>query len=95
MRASYGCNVVFTLMNSFSTSADTKEFLAKQHSDLMAEPYIELMQVGALETGAAKGVCMHPLVQPIMVWRCEFRHRGGGACGRSGDTMVEGQHAHH
>ena len=29
MRASYDSNVVFTLMNSFSTSADTKEYLAK------------------------------------------------------------------
>ncbi len=54
MRASYGCNVVFTLMNSFSTSADTREFLAKQHSDLLTEPYIELMQVG----DGKWGVCM-------------------------------------
>jgi UTP--glucose-1-phosphate uridylyltransferase/phosphoglucomutase len=35
MRKEYGSQVVFILMNSFSTSADTKEFLAKNHSDLL------------------------------------------------------------
>ncbi|GMH43066.1 hypothetical protein BSKO_10988 [Bryopsis sp. KO-2023] len=43
-RATYKSDVKFILMNSFSTSADTKEFLSKSHGDLLKEPYIELMQ---------------------------------------------------
>lgn len=31
-------------MNSFSTSADTKEHLNKEHSDLIAEEDVELVQ---------------------------------------------------
>eukprot|EP00878_Enallax_costatus_P000468 GHUV01000560.1.p1 GENE.GHUV01000560.1~~GHUV01000560.1.p1 ORF type:complete len:478 (+),score=117.87 GHUV01000560.1:292-1725(+) len=44
MRKEYNSNVKFVLMNSFSTSHDTKEFLSKNHADLLKEPYIELMQ---------------------------------------------------
>ncbi|KAG2486041.1 hypothetical protein HYH03_015248 [Edaphochlamys debaryana] len=44
MRLSYGSNVIFTLMNSFSTSADTRAFLEKAHPELLQEPFIELMQ---------------------------------------------------
>lgn len=44
MRKDYGSNVKFILMDSFSTSDDTREFLARAHSDLLQEPYIELMQ---------------------------------------------------
>eukprot|EP00241_Pyramimonas_parkeae_P015777 CAMPEP_0114282864 /NCGR_PEP_ID=MMETSP0059-20121206/3790_1 /TAXON_ID=36894 /ORGANISM="Pyramimonas parkeae, Strain CCMP726" /LENGTH=500 /DNA_ID=CAMNT_0001403543 /DNA_START=1 /DNA_END=1503 /DNA_ORIENTATION=- len=43
-RESTGANVRFILMNSFSTSDDTKEHLNKEHSDLMAEKDVELMQ---------------------------------------------------
>lgn len=35
MRQEYGSNVKFILMNSFSTSDDTKAFLAKNHADLL------------------------------------------------------------
>ena len=35
MRAAFDRKVVFTLMNSFSTSEDTRAFLAKQHADLL------------------------------------------------------------
>uniref|UniRef100_A0A7S3QLM4 UTP--glucose-1-phosphate uridylyltransferase n=1 Tax=Dunaliella tertiolecta TaxID=3047 RepID=A0A7S3QLM4_DUNTE len=44
MRATYGSKVAFTLMDSFSTSADTRAFLQQRHGDLLQEPYIELMQ---------------------------------------------------
>lgn len=44
MRATFGQQVKFILMNSFSTSEDTKAFLAAKHPDLLAEPDIELMQ---------------------------------------------------
>ena len=36
--------VPFILMNSFSTSDDTKNYLSKEHSDLMAEQDVELVQ---------------------------------------------------
>jgi UDP-N-acetylglucosamine pyrophosphorylase len=35
MRKEYGSAVKFILMNSFSTSEDTRAFLAKQHPDLL------------------------------------------------------------
>ena len=35
MRRAYGCAVPFVLMDSFSTSADTRAFLAKAHGDLL------------------------------------------------------------
>lgn len=43
-RAVYKSDVKFILMNSFSTSADTRAFLAQSHGDLLNEPFIELMQ---------------------------------------------------
>ena len=36
--------VRFVLMNSFSTSKDTKEFLSARHADLLAEDDVELVQ---------------------------------------------------
>lgn len=44
MRAAFDRKVVFILMNSFSTSHDTRAFLAEKHPDLLKEPFIELMQ---------------------------------------------------
>ena len=43
-RAVTGSRVRFILMNSFSTSADTKAFLGREHGALMAEPDVELLQ---------------------------------------------------
>jgi UTP--glucose-1-phosphate uridylyltransferase len=43
-RGAFGSDVKFVLMNSFSTSADTKAFLAAKHADLLAETHIELLQ---------------------------------------------------
>lgn len=37
--------VKFVLMNSFSTSDDTKAFLSTNHDDLLHEPLSELLQV--------------------------------------------------
>lgn len=39
-----GMQVRFILMNSFSTSDDTKEHLRKKHRDLVEEPDSELVQ---------------------------------------------------
>jgi len=44
MRESYGNKVKFMLMNSFSTSKDTLDFLKKNYPDLAAEEGLELMQ---------------------------------------------------
>lgn len=53
LRVKFGSKVRFILMNSFSTSADTKGFLAKAHADLMAEPDVELMQNSSCKVDAA------------------------------------------
>ncbi|KAF6255969.1 UDP-glucose pyrophosphorylase [Scenedesmus sp. NREL 46B-D3] len=53
MRSEYGSAVKFILMNSFSTSADTRAFLAQRHADLLQEPYIELMQNKSPKVDAA------------------------------------------
>lgn len=44
MRESFGSNVRFMLMNSFSTSEDTLEFLQK-YPELANDPNLELVQV--------------------------------------------------
>ncbi len=43
-RKNFDSNVRFVLMNSFSTSDDTKEHLAKAHKDLINEDDVELLQ---------------------------------------------------
>lgn len=60
-RATYKSNVKFILMNSFSTSDDTKEFLKKSHGDLLKEPYIELLQNKSPKVDAET---MEPAVYP-------------------------------
>jgi UDP-N-acetylglucosamine pyrophosphorylase len=52
-RTTFGSNVRFILMNSFSTSADTKDFLKQNHADLMAEKDVELMQNSSCKVDAA------------------------------------------
>lgn len=44
MRESFGSKVRFMLMNSFSTSEDTIEFL-KKYTEISADPNLELVQV--------------------------------------------------
>ena len=44
MRKEFKSNVKFMLMNSFSTSADTLEFLQKGYPTLASEPGLEMMQ---------------------------------------------------
>lgn len=44
MRKQHRSQVKFVLMNSFSTSEDTRAYLSKDHADLVAEPFFELMQ---------------------------------------------------
>lgn len=44
MRKEFGSNVKFMLMNSFSTSADTMNFLKEKFPELAAEDGLELMQ---------------------------------------------------
>lgn len=47
MRKTFKSNVRFMLMNSFSTSEDTLEFLQK-YPDLANDPNLELVQVSIL-----------------------------------------------
>lgn len=44
MRAEFKSKVRFVLMNSFSTSEDTRAFLKEHHPDLLEERDVELMQ---------------------------------------------------
>lgn len=67
-RVKYGSNVRFILMNSFSTSADTKEFLAHSHPDLMAEPDVELLQNSSCKVDAATMTPATYPSNPEMEW---------------------------
>jgi len=42
-----------SVMHSFSTSKDTKEYLSKSHADLINEPDVELMQNKSPKVDAA------------------------------------------
>ena len=53
LRATTGSHVRFILMNSFSTSADTRAFLERAHPDLLAVGDVELMQAWGL--GGVRG----------------------------------------
>lgn len=53
MRQEIGSDVVFILMNSFSTSADTRAALAAAHPELLEEPLIELLQNKSPKVDAA------------------------------------------
>lgn len=44
LRKVHKCNVRFTLMNSFSTSDDTKELLGRSYPTLASDPAIEVVQ---------------------------------------------------
>lgn len=61
MRKTYGSKVRFILMNSFSTSQDTKSYLSKTHSDLIAEQDAELVQNSSCKVDAAT---LKPAVYP-------------------------------
>lgn len=56
MRKTFGSNVRFMLMNSFSTSEDTLEFLQK-YPELANDPNLELVQVRNDATGHWKAFC--------------------------------------
>ena len=51
-RDEFKSHVRFILMNSFSTSADTKAFLEKNHPDLLKEEDMELMQNSSCKVNA-------------------------------------------
>lgn len=68
MRTSYGSNVRFILMNSFSTSKDTRDFLQQAHPDLLQEPDIELMQNSSCKVDAATLKPAHYPANPSMEW---------------------------
>jgi len=64
MRKEYGQKVKFMLMNSFSTSADTLEFLQKKYPALSSEEGLEMLQnkvpklnAETMEVGSAIHAC--------------------------------------
>jgi hypothetical protein len=65
MRAAYDSKVSFVLMNSFSTSEDTRAFLA-------ASPHADLLQASARERALQQAPCAarenHPVRCVAMPW---------------------------
>ena len=60
-RRQYRKSVKFILMNSFSTSADTRAHLSKHHADLVSEPFFEFLQNKSPKVDAATlGPALHP-----------------------------------
>lgn len=68
MRDTHGSEVLFTLMNSFSTSDDTRAFLLASHPDLLHEPFIELMQNKSPKVDAATFAPASYSASPDMEW---------------------------
>lgn len=64
MRESYGSHVKFVVMNSFSTSADTKEHLSKSFPDIVAEPDFELLQNKSPKINADTLAVRRPFLSP-------------------------------
>lgn len=67
-RTQHGSNVRFILMNSFSTSADTKAFLERSHPDLLKEPDVELLQNSSCKVDAATMKPAEYPAHPEMEW---------------------------
>ncbi|KAI3426193.1 hypothetical protein D9Q98_008570 [Chlorella vulgaris] len=67
-RQKYDSKVRFVLMNSFSTSADTKDYLRKAHADLLDEPDVELMQNMSCKVDAATMKPAEYPENPEMEW---------------------------
>lgn len=67
-RAEHGSFVRFILMNSFSTSGDTRAFLSKDHADLLAEPDMELVQNTSPKLEAASLKPASYPANPDMEW---------------------------
>jgi hypothetical protein len=68
MRTKFGSNVRFILMNSFSTSEDTKAHLSGTHPDLVAEEGWELLQNKSPKVDAATLEPASYAGQPDMEW---------------------------
>lgn len=67
-RQKHGSKVRFILMNSFSTSKDTKDYLRKAHSDLLDEPDVELVQNMSCKVDAATMKPASYEANPDMEW---------------------------
>ena len=62
--------VRFVLMNSFSTSDDTKSFLGKSHGDLMSESNVELLQNKSPKVDAKTMAPAEWSQDPDLEWCC-------------------------
>lgn len=67
-RSLFGSKVRFILMNSFSTSTDTKEHLSKTHPDLLSETDVELLQNSSCKVDAATMTPATYPANPEMEW---------------------------
>lgn len=67
-RKKFQSNVRFILMNSFSTSEDTKAFLQRTHPDLLKEEDIELMQNSSCKVDAETLAPVSFPQNPDMEW---------------------------
>jgi hypothetical protein len=98
MRAAHGSAVKFILMDSFSTSDDTRAFLAKAHADLLGEPHIELLQNMSPKVDAATFAPATYPQDPDMEWWVD-RGMVGGRSKESGSRRgcSDGRwfHPHH
>lgn len=67
-RETFGSKVAFVLMNSFSTSDDTKAYLKAAHADLLAEPHIELLQNKSPKVEASTMLPVSWPAAPALEW---------------------------
>ena len=67
-RKTFGSKVAFVLMNSFSTSDDTKAYLKAAHADLLAEPHIELLQNKSPKVEASTMLPVSWPAAPALEW---------------------------
>ncbi len=90
-RSSFGSDVKFVLMNSFSTSADTKAFLASAHDDLLKEANIELLQNKSPKVDKATLQPASWAANPSLEW-CPPGH-GDIYAALAGSGMLDALHA--
>ena len=72
MRKEFGSNVRFIVMNSFSTSDDTKEHLSKTHPEMVKDPEWQFIQNKSPKVNAETLKPAEYPDQPDMEW-CALR----------------------
>ena len=86
-RKTFGSKVAFVLMNSFSTSDDTRAYLKSAHGDLLEEPHIELLQNKSPKVDAKTMLPVSWPAAPALEW-CPPGH-GDIYAALAGSGMLE------